>query len=149
MQADQSLLNDFFKGGKWNQVPHYYNMMKRCFLYRPDLWEVDKIKIIHYTGNPTSPIGGQVVWLQLMDSDTTRHDTTHTKPCVCVTSHAYAKPSTALGGKPWQTPAEWKEKDFEDNTPYEPLFALWRDAHAGRFPLTVPQAPSWSSRTSP
>lgn len=100
--ADQSLLNDFFKGGKWNQVPHYYNMMKRCFLYRPDLWEVDKIKIIHYTG-----------------------------------------------GKPWQTPAEWKEKDFEDNTPYEPLFALWRDAHAGRFPLTVPQAPSSNSRTSP
>jgi hypothetical protein len=28
-QADQSLLNDFFKGGKWNQVPHHYNMMKR------------------------------------------------------------------------------------------------------------------------
>ncbi len=131
MQADQSLLNDFFKGGKWNQVPHYYNMMKRCFLYRPDLWEVDKIKIIHYTGNPTSPIGG----LASADEPATRH--------------AHTKPSTALGGKPWQTPAEWKEKDFEDNTPYEPLFALWRDAHAGRFPLTVPQAPSSNSRTSP
>lgn len=61
VQADQSLLNDFFKGGKWNQLPRYYNMMKRCFLYRPDLWEVDKIKIIHYTGNPTSPIGGQLL----------------------------------------------------------------------------------------
>lgn len=74
MQADQSLLNDFFKGGKWNQVPHYYNMMKRCFLYRPDLWEVDKIKIIHYTGNPTSPIGG----LASADEPATRHDTTRT-----------------------------------------------------------------------
>jgi len=47
--ADQSLLNDYFKG-RWHRLPHYYNMMKRCFLHRPDLWEAKKIKIIHYTG---------------------------------------------------------------------------------------------------
>lgn len=83
MQADQSLLNDFFKGGKWNQVPHYYNMMKRCFLYRPDLWEVDKIKIIHYTGNPTSPHRWSIAGLQLMNSDTTRHGTHQTLRVCC------------------------------------------------------------------
>lgn len=29
LQADQSLLNDYFKG-RWHRLPHYYNMMKRC-----------------------------------------------------------------------------------------------------------------------
>jgi lipopolysaccharide biosynthesis glycosyltransferase len=98
--ADQSMLNEYFKG-KWNAIPYYYNCMKRVFVHRPDLWHPDRIKIIHYTG-----------------------------------------------GKPWQTEQELKEKDFEDNTPYKPIFELWQEAFEGRFPLRVPPAPEKSSSST-
>jgi len=47
--ADQSLMNDFFKD-RWHKLSYTHNLQKRVFLHRPDLWNPNEIKIIHYTG---------------------------------------------------------------------------------------------------
>ena len=91
--ADQSLMNDFFKD-RWHRLPYTYNLQKRVFLHRPDLWNPNEIKIIHYTG-------GWFVYKVIISM-------------VPLTPY--------LTGKPWQTETEWKEKDFEDNNPYLPIF---------------------------
>ncbi len=106
--ADQDLLVDLFRP-QWVHLPWVFNAQKRCVVFAMEQScaiccqiQVCFVLLSMFLYRPD-------LWNAAVDEIKVIH---------------------YIGGKPWQSEEELK-KDFEDNSPYWPIFDLWQQAHDG------------------
>ncbi len=107
--ADQDLLVDLFRP-QWVHLPWVFNAQKRCVVFsmeQPRATFVTFNVVFHFSMFLYRPD----LWNAAVD-------------------HGQIKVIHYIGGKPWQSEEELKN-DFEDNSPYRPIFDLWQQAHDG------------------